>query len=59
MLGLFKGQPAARIWRRAISEGLQRGEDPVRLLLDSLTKLPQEVCKAAPPLPDLANDERR
>ena len=58
MLGLFKGQPAARIWRRAISEGLQHGEDPARLLLDSLTKLPQEVCKAAPPLPDLANDER-
>ncbi|MBN1542809.1 tRNA dihydrouridine(20/20a) synthase DusA [candidate division KSB1 bacterium] len=45
MLNLFKGKPAARSWRRFLSENIHKSSDPVGLLLDSVKIIPAQVLQ--------------
>jgi len=44
--GLFAGQRGARVWRRAISEGLHGPQAGVSTLLEALQRIPAEVADA-------------
>jgi tRNA-dihydrouridine synthase A len=46
VMGLFAGQPGARLWRRSLSEGLSQKLRPSEILRQALTQM-HESARAA------------
>ena len=49
MMGLFAYQRVAKVWRRYLTERMQRSSDATTILPDALCLLPDDVLDACPP----------
>jgi tRNA-dihydrouridine synthase A len=49
MMGLFAYQRVAKVWRRYLTERLQRASDVAMILPDALRLLPDDILDACPP----------